>query len=89
MDGVEFEVQGSCEGGQPQDVRTIEVCGEAIEEIDPVEFDDDETEISAAVYNRLMMLATASAFTVHQSVINENGPEVWRRLTKRYNPRRR
>ncbi len=45
---------------------------EATEEMDPDEFDDDETEISAAVYNRLMMLVTGSAFAIHQSVMNQN-----------------
>jgi hypothetical protein len=57
------------------------------EELDPDDLDDQGTEIITAVYNRLMMLVTGSAFTIHLSVMHENGLEVWRRLTKRYNPK--
>ncbi len=32
------------------------------------------------------MLPSGATSTIHQSVSNENGLEVWRRLAKRYNP---
>ena len=59
------------------------------EEIDTDDLDDQGMEISAAVCNRLVMLVAGSAFTIHQSVMNENGLEVWRRLTKGTTRRRR
>jgi hypothetical protein len=41
---------------------------------------------STKVYNRLMQYLTGPAFTIHQSVADENGLETWRRLTRRFNP---
>ncbi len=46
---------------------------------------EEQTELSAAICNLLMMLATGAAFTIHPSVSDENGLEMCR-LTKRYNP---
>jgi hypothetical protein len=41
---------------------------------------------STMIYNRVMHHLTGAALSVHQSVEGENGFEVWRRLSKRYNP---
>ncbi len=64
--------------------EALKEAKEGTEEIDPEAFDDGELEAATAVYNRLMMLLTGSAFTIHQTVMNENGFEVWRQFTKRY-----
>jgi hypothetical protein len=41
---------------------------------------------STMVYNRLITLLSGSALIIHQTVPDENGLEVWRLLSKRYNP---
>ena len=51
-----------------------------------VQIEDSPQEWNASLHNRLMQLTSGPAFTVHQAVIGENGLEVWRRLTRRYNP---
>ena len=48
--------------------------------------EDDGTKYATAVYNRLIHHLKGPALTIHQSVVHENGLEVWRALTKRYNP---
>ena len=39
------------------------------------------------LYNRLVHLLSGPALTLHQSVVGENGLEVWRLLKKRYDPK--
>ncbi len=65
--------------------EALKTAEEQSQEIFAADLDDDEVEVAAAIYNRLMMLATGAAFTIHQSVADENGLEVWRRLNTRYN----
>jgi hypothetical protein len=38
--------------------------------------------VSVVLYNRLIHHLTRPALTIHQSVIGENGFEVWRRLNQ-------
>ena len=52
-----------------------------------LKFDEGKgTEMATSLYNRLIKFLSGPALTVHQSVPDENGLEVWRRLSKRYNP---
>ena len=44
-------------------------------------------EKSAMLYNRFVHLLSGPALTLHQSVVGENGFEVWRLLKKRYDPK--
>ena len=48
--------------------------------------EDDGTRYATAVYNRLIHHLKGPPLTIHQSIVNENGLETWRVLTKRYNP---
>lgn len=48
--------------------------------------EDDGTQMSTMLYNRLIHHLKGPALTIHQTVIGENGLEVWRRLSRRYNP---
>ena len=48
---------------------------------------DRPEEKSAMLYNRLIHLLGGPALTLHQSVAEENGLEVWRLLCKRYDPK--
>ena len=58
------------------------------DEVDPDVLDGDEREAATAIYNRLMMLLGGPALTIHQTVLSENGLEVWRRLPRGTTPRR-
>ena len=48
--------------------------------------EDDGIQMSAKLYNRLIHHLKGPALTIHQTVVGENGFEVWRRLSRRYNP---
>ena len=60
---------------------------EILEEVIADEFGEDAgAKYATAVYNRLIHHLKGPALTIHQGVVNENGLEAWRALTKRYNP---
>ena len=42
--------------------------------------------MTTMLYNRLVHHLKGAALTIHQGVVGENGLEVWRRLSRRYNP---
>ena len=42
--------------------------------------------MTTMLYNRLIRHLKGAALTIHQGVVGENGLEVWRRLSRRYNP---
>ena len=42
--------------------------------------------MTTMLYNRLIHHLKGAALTIHQGVVGENGLEVWRRLSRRYNP---
>jgi hypothetical protein len=48
--------------------------------------EDEYERVTTMVYNTLIHHLKSPALTIHQSVIGENGLEVWRRLAHRYNP---
>ena len=68
-----------------QVMKGVETALDPIEDAD-LYLDDGAAEKTAAIYNRLVRLLDGAAFTLHQSVANENGLEVWRLLSQRYNP---
>ena len=43
-------------------------------------------QIAVSVYNRLIHHLSGPALEMHQTVLNENGLEAWRTLSKRYDP---
>ena len=60
---------------------------EILEDVIADEFGEDAgAKYATAVYNRLIHHLKGPALTIHQGVVNENGLEAWRALTKRYNP---
>ena len=52
-----------------------------------LKFGEEEGEqMGVVLYNRLIHHLSGPALTIHQTVLEENGLEVWRRLSKRFNP---
>ena len=48
--------------------------------------EDDAVKYATSVYNRLIHHLRGPPLMLHQAVMNENGLETWRVLSKRYNP---
>ena len=72
--------------------RALDMAAEAETEIDMEEVENSgvverAVEKSAMLYNRMVHLLNGPALTLHQSVAEENGLEVWRLLKKRYDPK--
>ncbi len=59
---------------------------ESTEEIDVDLLDDQDMKYATILRNRITMLISGPAFTLHQSVARESGLESRRRLAKRCNP---
>ena len=51
-----------------------------------IKFGDQGTEVAMTVYNRLIHHLSGPALEMHQTVLEENGLEAWRTLSKRYDP---
>ena len=51
-----------------------------------IKFGDQGTEVAVTVYNRLIHHLSGPALEMHQTVLEENGLEAWRTLSKRYDP---
>ena len=72
--------------------QALELAGDSKVEIDMTEVAQSNImdrcmEKSAILYNRFVHLLSGLALTLHQSVVGENGLEVWRLLKKRYDPK--
>ena len=72
--------------------KALEMAGDSEVEVDMNEVANSNImersmEKSAMLYNRLVHLLSGPALTLHQSVVGENGLEVWRLLKKRYDPK--
>jgi hypothetical protein len=63
--------------------EVVEITEDTLEET----FGDQGNTASAGIYGRLIHKLSGPAWTIHQSVADENGAEVWRKLSRRYNPR--
>ena len=48
--------------------------------------EEQAVRMTTMLYNRLIHHLKGVALTTHQGVVGENGLEVWRRLSRRYNP---
>ena len=59
-----------------------EITGNKIEEL----HGEDGTIGTTMLYNRLIHHLKGPPLTIHQTVVGENGLEVWRRLLNRFNP---
>ena len=71
--------------------QALEMAGDSEVEIDMTEVAESNimdrcVEKSAMLYNRFVHLLSGPALTLHQSVVGENGLEVWRLLKRRYDP---
>ena len=72
--------------------KALELAGDSEVEVDMEEVAQSNVmeravEKSAMLYNRFVHLLSGPALTLHQSVLGENGLEVWRQLKKRYDPK--
>ena len=72
--------------------QALEMAGDSEVEINMIEVAQSNSmdrcmEKSAMLYNRFVHLLSGRALTLHQSVVGENGLEVWRLLNKRYDPK--
>ena len=71
--------------------QALEMAGDSEVEINMIEAQsnimDRCMEKSAMLYNRFVHFLSGPALTLHQSVVGENGLEVWRLLKKRYDPK--
>ena len=72
--------------------KALEMAGDSEVEIDMDEVANSNImerimETSAMLYNRHVHLLSGPALALHQSVVGENGLEVWRLLKKRYDPK--
>ena len=72
--------------------QALEMAGDSEVEINMIEVAQSNSmdrcmEKSAMLYNRFVHLLSGRALTLHQSVVGENGLEVWRLLKKRYDPK--
>ena len=72
--------------------KALEMAGDAEVEVDMDEVANSSImersmEKSAMLYNRLVHLLSGLALILRQSVVGEDGFEVWRLLKKRYDPK--
>ena len=90
MEGIRPQVSGTVKEINPKlhllikwaETEPDEITGNRIEEL----HGEDGTIGTTMLCNRLIHHLKGPPLTIHQTVVGENGLEVWRRLVNRFSP---